>query len=104
MLRLQFTALMVAALVSGCATQGPSFDDAKARDFVMGQTTRDDAVAALGQPNLEVIREDGLTILRWERRSFGLAGPVRRVVSANFRDGRLVYLHAPETDEEVSVF
>jgi|GEM_PF-2442044 len=104
MLKSILAVFLVALALSGCASRGASFDDSRARAFTLGQTTRDQAVAALGPPSLELVREDGLTIVRWERQHFGLSGLVRRVVSANFRNDVMVYLHAPEKDEEVSVF
>lgn len=104
MLKSILAVFLMALTLAGCASRGASFNDTHARAFVLGETTRDQAINALGPPSLELVRDDGLTILRWERQHFGFSGLVRRVVSANFRNDRMVYLHAPEKDEEVSVF
>lgn len=101
-------ALVVSLILVGCApvgtVQGRVFDDAPTQAFVVGRTSREQAIAALGPPNHEVVRPDGLTILRWEYRRMGWLGPTQRRVQANFRDGRLIDLWASRRDEPMSVF
>lgn len=105
MMKARLLAVSVTALaLSACVTAGRPFDDAPTATFVLGQTTRDQALAALGPANYEVVRADGLIILRWHYRRFGLGGLSERTVSANFRDDRLIYLHAPRKDESISPF
>ncbi len=99
--------LLASALIvtlSGCATQGRVFDDEPARHFTIGVTTPDQAISALGPPTRDWTRPDGLRIVDWQYQRRVVIAPYVRRVRANFRDGRLVYLHAPRKDEEVAVF
>ena len=96
------TAVLV--LASGCMTSGAVFDDRPAANFRIGVTTPEEAIAALGPPTMDMARPDGLRLIHWEYRRQVFIAPYQRRVNANFLDGRLVYLHAPQKDEEVSLF
>jgi hypothetical protein len=67
-------ALMI--LVTGCATvrHGTDFDPTLAKNFVVGQTTMDQAKAALGEPQQVMRNPEGRTKMVW-RYSEGKAGP-----------------------------
>ena len=94
----------VVALSSACATTGRVFDDRPAAHFRLGVTTPDDAIAALGPPTWDMTRPDGLRMIHWEYRRQVVIAPYQRRVHAGFRDGKLVDLHAPLRDEEISLF
>ena len=97
--------LAASILIASCATRGQVFDSERSNTFVIGQTTPEEAVAALGEPSFDYLRPDGLRIVRWEyQRLRGLA-ITRHVIGANFgADGRLTYLHNPKRPEVVDPF
>lgn len=97
--------LAASILIASCATRGQVFDRALSDDFVIGQTTPAEAIAALGAPSFDYLRPDGLRVVRWEyQRLRGLA-ITRYVIGANFGAyGRLTYLHNPERPEVVDPF
>ena len=98
-------ALSAASIVSSaCTTTGVIFDDRPAANFRIGVTTPEDAIAALGPPTWDMTRPDGLRLIHWEYRRQVVIAPYQRRVHANFRDGRLVGLHAPHKDEAISLF
>ncbi len=102
--RLSILAAAVVLIVGGCATQGRVFDDRVTRDFVVGQTTAEEAITALGAPRIDFTRPDGLRVVQWFYTRTVVIQPFRRSVSATFRDGRLASLQAPLKDEEISIF
>jgi hypothetical protein len=68
--------VVLMVLVAGCATvhHGADFDPALAQNFVVGQTTMDQAKAALGEPQQIMRNPEGRTKMVW-RYSEGKAGP-----------------------------
>jgi hypothetical protein len=97
-------AVALAAALAACATRGRVFDDAVTTSFAIGTTTPEQAIDALGPPTSDWTRPDGLRIIDWQYGRIVVISPSVRRVRANFREGRLIYLHAPLKDEEVSVF
>jgi S1-C subfamily serine protease len=50
---------VLAAILAGCVSSGTKVDQAQVSKFVAGQTTYDQIVAALGQPNAVAVAADG---------------------------------------------
>lgn len=97
--------MLVAVLLSACATRGQIYDRAASDAFEMGVTRVEDAVAALGSPDLDLLRPDGNRILRWRYQTLRGVAVEEHVLSAKFGpDGRLIYLHNPKKGQEVSLF
>lgn len=94
----------LALVVTGCATRGRVFDDRPARAFVIGQTTADQAIAALGPPTRDRTVPNGRRFLEWSYGRLVLGFPYQRRVMATFQDGRMTHLHAPQDDEDIAVF
>ena len=64
---LALIALVIVLALSGCATTvGRDYDQTKVGQFVPGQTTMSQVVAALGQPQEEETESDGGTRLHYQ--------------------------------------
>lgn len=59
-------ALFVALPLAGCMTMGHPYDAAKVGQFVVGQTTVDQAIAALGDPQERETESDGSVRLHYQ--------------------------------------
>jgi hypothetical protein len=59
-------ALLVVMLVAGCTTIGHPYDASKIGQFVVGQTTVDQAVATLGEPQERETESDGAVRLHYQ--------------------------------------
>ena len=94
-----------AALLASCATQGRVYDRAVSDKFEIGVTTTEQAMTALGPPDLDLLRPDGMRILRWRYRLLRGLSVEEHVLSANFNNaGTLIYLHNPEEGQQISPF
>ena len=93
-------------LLTACATQGRVYDRAASDAFRMGVTTAEDAIAALGEPEIDLVRpSDGVRVLRWRYRRLRGISVDEHVLSANFdRTGRLIYLHNPVEGQRIDPF
>lgn len=59
-------ALLVALSLTGCMTVGHPYDASKIGQFVVGQTTVDQVVAALGEPQERETESDGAVRLHYQ--------------------------------------
>lgn len=58
-------AVTASLLVAGCAASGIEVTDDKLKEFEVGETSRADVIASLGQPNLSQHRTSGLDTLTY---------------------------------------
>jgi hypothetical protein len=97
--------IAVAAVLASCATQGHVYDRAESDNFEIGVTTAEQVMTALGPPDLDLLRPDGMRILRWRYRILRGLSVEEHVLSANFNTaGMLIYLHNPEEGQQISPF
>lgn len=68
------TILLIAGLLSACATRGTNFDMADVNAFQPGVTTCDDAVAKLGKPKSQNYAQDGSKTMLWIFAQASIAG------------------------------
>lgn len=99
-------ALSVALLLTACATQGRVHDRDASEAFRIGVTTAEDAISALGPPDMDTVRPaDNVRILRWSYRRLRGVSVDEHVLSANFdASGRLIYLHNPAAGQRIDPF
>lgn len=99
-------ALSVALLLTACATQGRVYDRDASEAFRIGVTTAEDAISALGPPDMDMVRPaDNVRILRWSYRRLRGVSVDEHVLSANFdASGRLIYLHNPTAGQRIDPF
>ena len=64
---MRFFAVFLCLFLSACAT-GTKVDPAKAQTFVPGQTTQEEIIAALGQPQQTIAKPDGTRSLVYSRK------------------------------------
>lgn len=98
--------LAAALVLASCATEGRVYDRQASESFRIGVTTPAEAVAALGDPDMDLVRPtDGVRILRWRYRRLRGLSVDEHVLSANFDpSGRLIYLHNPEEGQPIPPF
>ena len=98
-------ALVAGSVLASCATDGRVYDRGASDTFRIGTTTADQAAAALGVPDQDIRRTDGLRVLVWKYRT--LKGLVVRehILSARFdRQGRMTDLHNPGDGQIIDPF
>lgn len=98
--------LALTILLAACAIEGRVYDRQASDAFRIGVTTADEAMTALGEPDMDIVRpSDGVRILRWRYRRLRGISVDEHVLSANFDNaGLLVYLHNPEKGQNISPF
>lgn len=98
--------LLMLLVVAGCATSGRVYDRDASDGFVLGVTTADQAIDALGEPDMDLVRPDnGMRILRWRYRKLRGLSVTQYSLGANFdRSGKLVYLHNPADGQVIAPF
>ncbi len=97
--------MIATAALASCATQGRIYDRAKSDSFQIGVTKAEQVLSALGPPELDLVRPDGMRVLRWRYRELRALSIEEHVLSANFNAaGTLIYLHNPKEGQQVSPF
>jgi YD repeat-containing protein len=61
----RFTTALLACLLFGCATSGTKIDEATVNSLKKGESTVQDALMKLGQPNTRIVAGDGTTTLMY---------------------------------------
>lgn len=61
----KLSAVLVALLLSACASSGVRVTDDQMSQFKEGQTTKQDVITALGQPTTTMRNADGTTVLMY---------------------------------------
>lgn len=105
-MRLGLLGITIVLFLGSCATEGRVYDREASDNFRIGFTSAEDAIAALGSPDLDIVRPgDQVRILRWQYSRLRGLSVTQHVLSANFdRTGKLVYLHNPVAGQVIDPF
>ncbi|WP_447909147.1 hypothetical protein [Brevundimonas bullata] len=98
--------VLATSILTACATEGRIYNREASDAFRLGTTSADEAIQALGQPDLDFIRPiDNVRIMRWTYRRQRFLSVDEHVLSANFGpNGKLVYLHNPAEGQRIDPF
>jgi outer membrane protein assembly factor BamE (lipoprotein component of BamABCDE complex) len=84
--------LLSSALFVGCATVGNKFDIKQVDSFQPGITTKEDALAKLGNPRALSTGADGYQVIQWmyaQANALGIASGANVVIIFD-KDGKMV--------------